>query len=349
MSDIAEMVPLAEPAGRPPETTALSFFVDRQPRQEEFRAAVLAGLSRSPRSVSPKLFYDEAGSALFENICETPEYYITRIELALLESRGAEIASSVGRRSCVIEYGTGSPRKITMLLDALDDPAVYIAIDISREHLLAATDAIARAHPGLRVGAVCADFLAELPALNALTVGKGRRLGFFPGSTIGNLAPPVACRLLERIRSHVGADGALLIGVDLKKDRALLHRAYNDKAGATAAFNKNFLRRMRRELAADLDESAFRHTAFYAETLSRIEMHLIAIRNTSISVGREDFSFAEGDGLHTESSYKFSIEEFRKLASAAGFNEGRSWTDKDNMFSLHLLEASNSQQRAVSS
>lgn len=326
-------------ADKPRPREALAFFIDHQPRTEDFREAVSAGLSQKPRSIPAKFFYNDAGSRLFAQICETPEYYVTRTEIALLRARGPDIAARVGGGALIIEYGSGSALKIRTLLDALDRPAAYVALDISRQHLLTATEAIANDYPDITVGAVCADFFDPLPPLDAVSDAAGRRLGFFPGSTIGNLMPSNAREMLARIRADLGDRGALLIGIDLKKDRARFQSAYNDAAGLTAEFNKNLLRRMRQELGAEVDIDAFRHSAFYNEAEGRVEMHLVAIRPTAITLDGLRHSFGKGDDIHTENSHKFSIDEFRQLAAAAGFEHGTSWTDDDELFSLHLLEA----------
>ncbi len=332
------MARTATTAQRPAETTALALFIDREPREEDFRAAVTSGLSHEPKSVPAKFFYDQAGSELFQQICDTPEYYVTDTEIALLEAKGPEIAARVGERALIIEYGAGSVRKIRTLLDALYNPAAYVAIDISRRRLLDATESLAAAYAGLPVGAVCADFMDGLPSLDGVQAAIARRLGFFPGSTVGNLTPEAAQQFLQSVRGHVGEDGALLIGVDLKKDHAVLNRAYNDAAGVTARFNKNLLHRMRRELDADVEPDAFRHEAFYNAPESRVEMHLIATRATAISVDGQSFPFGEGEGIYTENSFKYGVEEFRALAADAGFEQGTTWTDADGLFSLHLLE-----------
>lgn len=314
-------------------------FHDLSPTIEDFRTAVIAGLSRRPRSLSPKFFYDEQGSTLFDAITRLPEYYPTRTEIGLLREHGREIAAWLGQGTLLFEFGSGSEAKISTLLDALK-PAVYVPIDISRDHLWHSAMSIAHGHPGLHVHALCADYTrpfglpAGLPALP--------RTGFYPGSSIGNFDPGSAVRLLSGIAELLGTGGRMLVGVDLKKDAARLHAAYNDAQGVTARFNLNLLRRMRDELGARVEPDGFRHHAFYDATQGRIEMHLVANRAQTIAIGDHRFAFAAEEGIHTENSYKYSIAEFRALAAEAGFASVRSWQDEQSWFSLHGLEVAGS-------
>lgn len=314
---------------------SLAAFHDLEPRVESFRDAVLAGLSRTPKEIPCRFFYDEAGARLFETICELPEYYPTRTELGLLARHAPEIARLAGPGARLIEFGSGSSRKVRLLLDALEDPACYVAIDISREHLLAASDDLAAQFPGVAVAAVCADYTRpfELPPLT----GSGKRLGFFPGSTIGNFTPPEAATFLIGCRRLLGPDAEMLVGVDLKKEPAVLHAAYNDAAGVTAAFNLNLLTRINRELQADFDRDRFAHVAFFNTMLGRIEMHLESRAEQDVTVAGRSFRFARGERIHTENSYKYGIAEFHEVASAAGFRPVAVWTDPDRRFSLHYL------------
>jgi dimethylhistidine N-methyltransferase len=307
---------------------------DLAPEVEDFRAAVWASLARRPRTLPCKFFYDAAGSALFDRICELPEYYPTRTELAILEACATELAELAGPGRVLVEYGSGSSTKVRVLLRALI-PAAYLAIDISREHLLAATTALAGEWPGLRVLAVCADYVAplRLPAL----ADAGARLGFFPGSTIGNFTPLEAARFLGAVHRQLGPGGALLVGVDLKKDPERLHAAYNDAQGVTAAFNLNLLARINRELGADFDLAAFRHAAFYNAAAGRVEMHLESLARQCASVAGRRFEFAAGERIHTENSYKYTVAEFQQLATQAGFHPRRVWTDPEALFSVHYL------------
>lgn len=318
----------------------IDYFVDLQPETEDFLSSVLAGLALPQKSISPKFFYDARGSQIFDQICETPEYYVTRTEIALLEDIQAEIKALVEPGSIVVEYGCGSSLKIHALLSALSNPAEYLAVDISKSHLIATVKEIAADYPDIRVGAICADFSDALEWPEQATIDSIARLAFFPGSTIGNQTPDEAEEFLKRVRHMVGEGGNLLIGVDLKKDTDILNNAYNDAAGYTADFNLNLLQRMKNELAAELDVSAFAHKAFYHEELSRIEMHLISKANQSIQIDGQSFSFEKGETIHTENSYKYSSAEFKELARKSGFGLVKSWTDVNELFAIYYLAAS---------
>lgn len=313
--------------------------LDLKPRLEDFEDAVVAGLSAQPKAIAPKFFYDKRGSDFFYRICETPEYYVTRTELAMLDDLGPEIATLTGPSASVIEFGCGSAEKIRKLLTSLDAPADYVAIDISHDHLLASAEEIAIENPDLNISAICADFSQDFSLPDEFCDGGGRRLAFFPGSTIGNQTPEEAEEFLRLVRATVGPGGALLIGVDLKKDIARLNEAYNDAAGETAGFNLNLLYRMRDELGADIDPERFGHLAFYNAGLGRIEMHLKSLGAQTVRVGAHDFTFADGETIHTECSYKYEVSEFSDLARRAGFSVRKSWTDADRLFSIHFLEA----------
>ncbi|HEX2013180.1 MAG TPA: L-histidine N(alpha)-methyltransferase [Roseateles sp.] len=293
-------------------------------------------LRQRPRSISPKYFYDEAGSALFERICELPEYYPTRTELALLQRHGAEMAELIGPGAQLVEYGAGSLRKVRLLLERLAAPHSFVPVDISGTHLLAASRALQADHPALQIQPVVADITRphDLPARPA----TGRRIGFFPGSSIGNFAPDEALDFL-RMTAQELRGGALLIGVDLVKDPALLHAAYNDAQGVTAAFNLNILARARRELGAQFDPEGFLHSAFYNAPLQRIEMHLQSRRRQLLQLGQRSYEFEAGETLHTENSYKFSVAGFQALAAQAGFAAGPVWSDERDWFALLWLQA----------
>ncbi len=314
----------------------VAFFDDRSPPGDDFLSDALAGLARRPKRLPPKYFYDAAGARLFEEICRTEEYYVTRTETALLRALGPELAELAGPGAVAVEFGSGAGTKTRLLLEALDAPCFYIAIDISRAQLLAASRKLAEGFPAVRVGAICADFSKPLalPDLDG-----GRRLGFLPGSTIGNFSPPESVAFLAGVRRSLGAGGRLLIGVDLKKDRRLLTRAYNDGAGRTAAFNLNILARMVRELDARLDLAGFAHEAVYNDGAGRMEMHLRSLRAQEIGLDGRRFPVAEAERIHTENSYKYDIPGFQALAERAGFAPRRVWTDSQNLFSLHWLEA----------
>jgi len=304
------------------------------PGCDSFAHHLLEGLRKTPKEIACKFFYDSEGSALFEAICALPEYYQTRTEVALLRRHAGEIASLIGPGAQIVEFGAGALRKIRILLDALVSPAAYVPIDISGAYLRDVVRLLAADYPALSLSPVIADFTLPL----TLPPGSGRRVGFFPGSTIGNFRPPAALALLRRMREHLGG-GGLLIGVDLVKDPALLHAAYNDSAGVTAAFNKNLLARANRELGAGFDLDAFAHSAPYDPHNRRIEMYLVSAKRQSIQLAGETIHFAAGEAVHTEDSQKYSIECFREMAARAGFSPRAVWTDENRLFSLHWLES----------
>ena len=308
---------------------------DLAPPQDDFLAAVLDGLGRARKTLPCKFFYDEAGSALFDAICDTPEYYPTRTELGILTAAAGDIADLAGRGGVLVEYGSGSSRKTRLLLDALA-PALYMPIDISREHMLAACHTLAQDYSALHLMAVCADYTRPL-RLPAVARGGQKRLAFFPGSSIGNFAPLEALRFLKNVAQQLATDDGFLIGVDLKKDPAILNAAYNDAAGVTAAFNLNLLARCNRELGADFDLDAFAHRAFYNEAAGRIEMHLESTREQRVEIAGQRFGFAAGETIHTENSYKYRPDEFRHLAAQAGFEPQQLWTDVDTLFGVLYL------------
>ena len=308
---------------------------DLAPPQDDFLAAVLDGLGRARKTLPCKFFYDETGSALFDAICKTPEYYPTRTELGILTAAAGEIADLAGRGGVLVEYGSGSSRKTRLLLDALA-PAVYMPIDISREHMLAACRELAANYPALHLTAICADYTRPL-RLPAVARGGQQRLAFFPGSSIGNFAPLEALRFLKNVALQLTSGDGLLIGVDLKKDPAILNAAYNDAAGVTAAFNMNLLVRCHSELQADFDLGAFAHRAFYNEAAGRVEMHLESTHEQSVWIAGQRFDFAAGETIHTENSYKYQPDEFRHLAVQAGFDPRRTWTDAQNLFGVLYL------------
>lgn len=318
---------------------ALAAFHDLAPAEESFRDAALAGLTRRRKSIPCRFLYDERGSALFEAICELPEYYLTRTEMWILDDNAVEMAALMGRHCQLIEFGSGASRKVRILLDALAEPAAYVAIDISREPLRRAADGLAARFPALAVVAVCADYTRplQLPALPA--AGKGRRVGFFPGSTIGNFTPEDAVEFLAGCRRVLGRDGAMLVGVDLKKGKAILDAAYNDAAGITAAFNLNLLDRMNRELGADFALDRFAHEAFYNEAAGRVEIYIRSRADQIVTVAGQPIRLSAGERIHTEDSYKYGIAEFHHLAGRAGFRPIHSWTDADRLFGMHFLGA----------
>jgi dimethylhistidine N-methyltransferase len=298
-------------------------FLEFPSARDELRADVLAGLAAQPKSIPPKYFYDEAGCRLFEAICRQPEYAVTRTERALMSSRLPEIAAAVGAVDSIVEPGAGDCGKVRVLLEALA-PSQLIVLDIAGRALAAAAEPLSRSHPGLAVTAIGMDFIRDLElALPCLM--PGRRLVYYPGSSIGNFSPDAAAALLARFRGLAGPAGQLLIGFDLKKDPERLHRAYNDAAGVTAAFNLNLLARLNRELDADFDAARFRHYAFYNPHPGRIEMHLVSLVDQTVTVSNRRFHFEQGETLHTENSYKFRRDEFSALAKKAGWLPAGDW------------------------
>lgn len=296
----------------------------------DFATDLIEGLRA--RRVAPKWFYDAEGSRLFERICETPEYYPTRTELAMLDRHAPDIAALIGPGAEIVEFGAGASRKVRVLLDALQAPRRFVPVDISGEHLAGAAAALRHDYPGLQVLPVAGDFTQAL----ALPPAAGRRVGFYPGSSIGNFDPVEAEALLRRFAGWLDG-GALLIGVDLVKDPAVLHAAYNDAQGVTAAFNLNLFARARRELGADFDLGGWAHSAFYNPPQRRIEMHLVSRREQSVTIRGQRIDFAEGDSVHTENSYKYTVDGFRALARRAGFEPDAVWVDAARRFALHWL------------
>lgn len=300
-------------------------------------ADVIHGLSGTQKTLPPKLFYDDVGARLFERICTLDEYYLTRSEFSILRERADEIAEFIGPNAALIEYGSGAATKVRFLLDALRDPAAYVPIDISREQLTRVAADLAAAYPSLMVRPVCGDYtrLLPIPDLNP----RARRVAFFPGSTIGNFHPAEAAAFLARIRRTVSWDGALVLGVDRRKDAAVLEAAYDDAGGVTAAFNLNVLRRINCELGADFDLARFRHVAFFNDDASRIEMHLESTTDQTVHVAGRTFEFATGETIWTESSYKYDEDQLATIAGAAGFRVERLWTDAKGLFWVTAMTA----------
>ena len=297
---------------------------------------VLAGLRARPRTLPCKLFYDEEGSRLYEQITALDEYYPFRAESELLDTHGEAIAAEIGAGVLVVEYGSGSSVKTCLLLDRLEAPAGYVPIDISREHLMASAEALAARYRRIEVIPLHADFTEEV-RLPDHAHRRAPRLAFFPGSTIGNFDPEAAERLLARIRRLVGNGGRLLIGVDLPKDRETLERAYDDSQGVTAAFNRNILAHINRRFGADFDLDRFEHVARWNESARRVEMHLRSREAQEVQVGGERFALERGETLWTESCYKHDPESFQALAGRAGFAAGPVWFDGERRYSMHLL------------
>jgi len=306
-----------------------------QARDIAFLTDVLDGLSRPRKSLPCKYFYDREGSALFDAICTLDEYYPTRTETALLHDRAAEIAGLAGPGATLVELGSGSSVKVRILLDALADPAMYVPVDISREHLIAAASRLAGDYPSVTVVPVAADYVQGFALPRG--VRPDRTVVFFPGSTIGNFRPAEALGFLRGLGERLGTGTRLLIGVDLRKDRRILEAAYNDAAGVTAAFNMNLLTRINRELGGSFDVTRFAHRAHYDAVRGRIEMHLQSLVTQTVRVAGYPFRFLAGETIHTENSYKYSVPGFRRLAARAGWETERSWTDSDALFSLHWM------------
>jgi L-histidine N-alpha-methyltransferase len=314
---------------------AVARFIEDPPENEVVRHEVLAALAEKPKRLPCKLFYDDAGSRLFERICELDEYYLTRTELGILRERAFEVAGVAGTGCRVVEFGSGASVKTRLLLDALERPASYVPIDIARGALLESARALALDYPTLDVRPVCADYTREV-ALPPLETGV-KTLGFFPGSTIGNFEPKDAVTFLRRVRGHCGPGGLLLIGVDLKKDRATLEAAYDDREGVTAAFNKNILRVVNRTLGARFSLESFRHRARYDERHGRVEMHLVSTVRQRVAVGGTFVSFEAGEAVVTEHCYKYDLDGFRGLARTSGFEPTRCFTDAHERFAVVLL------------
>lgn len=308
-------------------------FKDFPAVRDDFRADALAGLAGRPKSIPPKYFYDEPGCRLFESICAQPEYALTHTEQALMASRLPDIATAIGPVDCIVEPGAGECAKVRLLLDALH-PAHLVVLDIAGAPLATAAESLSRGYPELAVTALGMDFIHDLEAA-APHLPAGRRLVYYPGSSIGNFPPDAATALLTRFRQLAGTEGQLLIGFDLKKDPALLHRAYNDAAGITAAFNLNLLERLNRELGADFDPTRFRHYAFYNPTAGRIEMHLVSLAEQDVTVASQNFHFSLGETLHTEHSYKFRRDEFSAIAKSAGWQLAAEWEQDGFAVQLH--------------
>lgn len=302
----------------------------------DFEAAVLAGLAQTPKVVPARYFYDEAGSELFEKITVLPEYYPTRTEIGLLTAHAEEIGETVGPGRAVVEFGSGSSVKTPLLLRAIR-PAAYVPIDISGDFLMASAQTLGAAFPSLAVHPVVADFThpLDLPA----EIAGLPMLGFFPGSTLGNCTPKVAVELLASFRATLGAGAWLAIGLDLRKDRATLEAAYDDREGVTAAFNLNLVHRINAELGGTIDVAALKHVARWNGDAGRIEMHLEAVRDFDFTVSGRRFAMVKGETIHTENSYKWTLDEARLLARASGWQPVVVWLDAGARFGLHLWQA----------
>jgi dimethylhistidine N-methyltransferase len=309
---------------------------DLSPALARFRADVLRGLRRPRKRLPCKYFYDDAGSRLFEQICELPEYYPTRTELGILKADAGAMAACLGPDCLVIEYGSGSGVKTHLLLESLQRPVGYVPVDIARELLGQTGATLAGCFPGLPVVPVCADF-TRLFRLPPDLPAAARRTIYFPGSTIGNFAPAAARRLLTGMARLAGQGGAVLIGVDLKKDPQVIEAAYNDAAGVTASFNRNLLVRINRELGGTFRPDCFAHHAFFTPIFGRIEMHLVSRRRQTVQVAGKPVAFDEGESIRTEYSYKYTVRGFQDLAVTAGLRPRQVWTDPNRWFSVQYL------------
>lgn len=308
---------------------------------KNFLNDVLDGLSDKQKSLPCKYFYDETGSQLFTQICETPEYYVTRAELAIMREHADDMAERIGENARIVEFGSGAGEKIRLLLKALVKPYSYTPLDISIEILQQSAEQLRTEFPSLMVTPVAADYtrpLADLPLFDSANDAKqGRKVVYFPGSTISNFTPTQAEDFLQQIAGLLESDGGLLIGVDTVKSDEILNAAYNDAAGVTAAFNKNLLHRINEELLGTFELDKFRHHAFFNRTESRIEMHLISEVDQTVSIAGTDIRFKAGESIHTENSYKYSKESLESLARKAGLNIRYSWSDQAGLFGVHYL------------
>lgn len=314
-------------------------FYDLHPPLDDFRAEVLQGLSQPQKAISPKFLYDKRGAELFDAICTLEAYYLTRTEMSLLKTYAKTIAQYL-ENSVLIEFGSGSSQKIRVLLDQIDpiqNHPTYVALDISKQHLWDSCSSLATHYPGLATIAICADYTQplDLPEITALQ--HKHRVGFFPGSSIGNLEPHEAVQFLHNAAHLLGAGSHLLIGVDLQKSAAILEPAYDDPQGISAAFALNLLTRINRELGADFNLDQFGYRAFYNSSNARIEMYIVSYTHQTVHLQGVAIPFAQGELLRTEYSYKYSVSQFQMLAARAGFETQQVWVDPDRLFSLYLL------------
>ncbi|MBF2046840.1 MAG: L-histidine N(alpha)-methyltransferase [Leptolyngbya sp. IPPAS B-1204] len=308
---------------------------DLHPPLDDFRAEVLQGLRQPQKTFPPKFLYDKRGAELFDAICTLDEYYLTRTEISILQDNAEAIAMLIGD-GALIEFGSGSSQKVRILLDAMPQLATYLGLDISKQHLQESCNRLVADYPGLEAIAVCTDYtqpiaLPDIPALR-----HKHKVGFFPGSSIGNLEPAEVVQFLRNVSVLLEPHGDLLIGVDLKKSKEILEPAYDDALGISAAFALNALVRMNRELGSDFDLNNFTYTAVY-NPIGRIEMYIVSLMDQTIHLGDQELEFRAGERLRTEHSYKYTVEEFQMLAAAAGYGVKSVWTDPEHLFSLHYL------------
>lgn len=297
---------------------------------------IVDGLSGDPKQISPKYFYDERGSQLFDDITQLPEYYLTNTELAIMRDNIDEIVAMVGKQASLIEFGSGSSLKTRVLLEHLSELAAYVPVDISEEHLLASADSIRERFPHIDVLPVVADFTQQfdLPTPMVMPI---RNIVYFPGSTIGNFEHDVALDLLKVMHHEAGRGGALLIGVDLQKDPEIIESAYNDSAGITAEFNLNMLQHLNRDYGANFDVDEFSHSANYDEDEGRVVIELVSQADQTVEVGDTEFDIADGEAILTEYSHKYTLKGFAEMAAEAGFKVEKVWTDANSLFSVQFL------------
>jgi dimethylhistidine N-methyltransferase len=310
-------------------------FIDLKPSLNSLKTEVLAGLKKPQKKLAAKFFYDKHGSELFDKITTLDEYYLTRTEESILQEHTEEIVSMIDESDVLVEFGSGSSKKIRILLDRVERLAAYMPIDISREFLKESAEELAGDYPDINVIAVCADYTKPFQLPEVKTAGK--RIIFFPGSTIGNFEPVFIKEFLQKVADMLRPQDGMIIGVDLKKDESVLNAAYNDAHGVTAAFNLNILKRINEELDANFDMTKFEHIAFYNEEYGRVEMHLKSLCAQAVAIEGETIHFKENETIHTENSYKFTVSEFQKIASENGVIPTKVWLDPKNYFSVHYF------------
>lgn len=316
---------------------------DFAPEADSFLEEVLDGLQKPVREIPSKFFYDERGSRLFEQITQLDEYYPTRTEVRIMNDYVDEIVERIGHGSMLIEYGSGNSEKTRILLDHLPDLAAYVPIDISKEHLMSSAKSIAAKYPDLEVLPVAADYNDSSFHIPLSSRSVSHRVVYYPGSTVGNFHPRDAIVFLQRIAKLCGSGGGLLLGVDLKKDPAILHAAYNDRDGVTAKFNLNILRRINDELGSDFQLDHWRHRAIYNKREGRVEMHLVSLKQQTVNLDGVIVEFEPGESIWTESSYKYSFGQFEALSNKAGFEVDKVWTDPERLFSVQYLTTSSAE------
>jgi dimethylhistidine N-methyltransferase len=317
-------------------TSSKVHLYDLHPSQGDLRSQVLQGLQHTEKFLPAKLLYDKRGAELFDAICELEEYYLTRTEMQILQTYAAEIADFI-RGGALVEFGSGSSQKIKILLDALSPLPTYVALDISKQHLVESCEKLVDEYPSLETIAICADYNQPFQFPNHPSLHNKHKITFFPGSTVGNLEPTEVIQFLKQTAQLIGAEGGLLIGVDLKKDKAILEPAYDDAQGVSAAFALNVLSHLNRVLQADFQLEQFHYQALYNKAAGRIEMYLVSLIDQQVQIGDSKITFAAGERLRTEHSYKYTVDEFHQLAITAGFYPKQVWLDPKQLFSIHYL------------